>query len=475
MTTLTRRLLVIYTGGTIGMVPAEHGLVPEVGMLAQRIAELPQFHDASQPPLTLPGSTRARIRYEVLELAPLVDSACMATSHWVAIARTIEQHYNDYDAFVVLHGTDTMAYTASALSFMLVNNAKTVILTGSQMPLSRSRNDAVDNLLGALTVAGTYDIPEVGLYFRDRLLRGNRSRKVDAAQLDAFTSGNLRPLANVGIGIDVDWDLVRAPEGGAFRVRPITERNVAALRLFPGMTLDLLRRFLQPPLRGLVLETYGAGNAPNDPEFLGLLEEATDRGIVIVNVTQCLRGSVTEDYATGKALRRSGVTSGHDLTPEAALTKLAYLLSLDLSVEEVRAALEMDIRGELTPTAHQPETRFPERDLVRNVAHELEGDRFRQLGSRLYPMLMCAAAREGDLQALARMVAAGADPGIPGPDERTALHVAASEGRTHVVRWLLRQGVRVDVHDRWGHTPHSEARGAGHAEVLSLLDLALRV
>ena len=359
MSTTEGRVLLLHTGGTIGMRHTDHGYEPAPGYLASRLASLPAFQDPDLlgEPVTAPSRFGKRVRYEVQEQEPLLDSANMSVGEWVRIARTIEARYAEFDAFVVLHGTDTMAYTAAALSFMLDGLSKTVILTGSQIPLSRVRNDAVDNLLGAVLFAGHYELPEVGIYFKDKLLRGNRARKVDAAGLDAFRSSNFPPLVQIGVETDVRWDLVRPVEREGLLVRPITSDHVAALRLFPSISWQTLQRFLQPPLEGLVLETYGAGNAPdNRPHFLDVLAEATERGVVIVNCTQCQTGMVTADYAAGRALARAGAVPGADMTAEAALVKLQWLLSQDLPASEVRRLMSENLRGELTPL--QGPTRF---------------------------------------------------------------------------------------------------------------------
>jgi L-asparaginase type I len=333
------RVLVIYTGGTIGMRETARGFGPEPGFLAERLARLPQLQDPSMP------------AHDLLEYTPLLDSSNMGMEDWARVASDIGARYDAYDGFVVLHGTDTMAYTASALSFMLENLAKTVVLTGSQISLAHVRNDAVENLLGALALAGGFAVPEVGLYFHDKLLRGNRAQKVDASGFDAFASGNYPPLAVAGVELEVKWPLVRpAPVVGAkLAVRTAMEPNVAALRLFPGITTAIVENYLRPPLRGLVLETYGTGNAPDRrTDLLQALRAATDRGVVIVNCTQCHRGTVNPSYATGKALLDAGVVGGADMTPEAALAKLSFLLGSGTSVEDVRRAVQLDLRGELT-------------------------------------------------------------------------------------------------------------------------------
>ena len=356
-------VLLIHTGGTIGMRSTERGYEPSNGYLADRMAQIRVFNDpdanGDAERVTAPSRFGRRVRYEILELEPLLDSANMSTRDWVRIAETIATHEREFDAFVVMHGTDTMAYTAAALSFMLEGLDKSVVLTGSQIPLSRTRNDAVDNLLGALLLAGIYTVPEVGIYFSDKLLRGNRARKVDASGFDAFRSGNFPPLVQVGVEVDVRWDLVRPPEPGGLQVVPITNEHVAALRLFPSLTADTLERFLAAPLQGLVLETYGAGNAPdNRPRLLEVLADASARGVVIMNCTQCQTGMVTSDYSTGRALLDAGVIPGADLTPEAALTKLQWLLSQGLPAQEVRRLMPLSLRGELTEPTETPRFRW---------------------------------------------------------------------------------------------------------------------
>jgi L-asparaginase type I len=345
-----RRVLILYTGGTIGMVGTARGYVPQPGTLEARLRSMPRFHVAGETELTLPASVWGpATRYAVREHDPLIDSSNTVPAHWAQLAQEIGAAWDDWDAFVVLHGTDTMAYTASALSFMLDGLSKPVILTGSQIPLDHLRNDAIDNLLGALILAAHYDLPEVALYFRDELHRGNRVRKIDASGFQAFTSPNHPPLVRVGVGVDVRWELVRRPTGAPLTVRAAPWPQVASVRLYPGLGADLLDRFLQLPLQGLVLETYGSGNAPDDqPALHRVLSRAAADGIVLVNVTQCLHGRVSDDYAAGRALRDCGVVPGADMTPEAALTKLGWLLSRGLPADDVRAQMTLDLRGELT-------------------------------------------------------------------------------------------------------------------------------
>lgn len=360
MTDAISRVLVLYTGGTIGMRKGPRGYEPAPGWFADKIGSLPQLHDPSyghdspRDPsrrrfTTYPSQRDRRVAYDVVAYDPLLDSANVGPREWARFAADIAAGYDDYDGFVVVHGTDTMAYTASALSFMLEGLGKPVVLTGAQIPLEHLRNDALDNFLGALVIAGHYAIPEVSVYFHHKLLRGNRSTKVDALSLDGFASPNHAPLAEVGVDVDVRWDLVRRPGADRLSVHTEVDTDVAALRLYPGISRALLENVLRPPLVGLVLETFGAGNAPDrDPALLDALREATDRGVVIVNATQCLRGRVSPSYAAGRALMDAGVVPGADMTPEAALAKLAFLLGRGLPHDEVRRLVGLSLRGELS-------------------------------------------------------------------------------------------------------------------------------
>ncbi|XP_031684344.1 60 kDa lysophospholipase-like [Oncorhynchus kisutch] len=369
------QLLVIHTGGTIGMVYHDEVLSPPgPNVFVKALRKLPNLHDKQyalddstsgpqENTLVLPMPTdladelskrlckqNKRIVYTVLEYSPLLDSCNMTTDDWATIGKDIEKHYEKYDGFVILHGTDTMAYTASALSFMCENLGKPVILTGSQVPIYEMRNDGRDNLLGALLIAGQFVIPEVCLYFHNKLYRGNRVTKVDSGSFNAFNSPNLAPLANAEVDIKINWDTVwRANTTSRFRVSTQMNCNVGLLRLFPGITAMTVKSFLQAPMEAIVLETYGSGNAPdNRADLLEEFRNATERGVIIVNCTQCLRGSVTTSYATGKALSDAGLVAGCDMTSEAALCKLSYVLArMDLSIENKRTMLSQNLRGEM--------------------------------------------------------------------------------------------------------------------------------
>ncbi len=356
-----RSLLVLHTGGTIGMRLGPRGFAPTRGALLETIRTMPQLHDPSfeetvhdgRPVfVTPPFSTGARVRYEVLEYDPLLDSANLDLSHWVRFAEDIGAHHDHFDGFVLLHGTDTMAFTASALSFMLEGLRKPVVLTGSQIPLVRLRNDGLENFLGALGLAALYPIPEVTLYFHHKLFRGNRASKLDASSLDAFATPNLSPLLTVGIDVEVDEAVQLWPDERPFHVRTELSPHVASLRIYPGITAEVLANFLRPPIEGLVLETYGSGNGPERADLLAVLREAIARDVLILNVTQCARGSVSDDYQVARALSEAGVISGRDLTSEAAMAKLALILgqrkAAGWSREEQVVRLRSPMRGEMS-------------------------------------------------------------------------------------------------------------------------------
>ncbi|HAS16118.1 MULTISPECIES: asparaginase [Idiomarina] len=333
-----KKIYVAYTGGTIGMKKSAQGYVPVAGHLSQCVENMPEFFRDEMPEFT------------INEYCPLMDSSNMAPSDWVTIARDIEQNYADYDGFVILHGTDTMAYTASALSFMLQNLSKPVIVTGSQIPLAALRSDGQTNLLNSLYVAANYPIPEVGLFFNNTLYRGNRSTKADANGFNAFASPNYPSLLEAGIQIQLNAGELSEPLTHELKVIEMTPQPIGVVMLYPGISAKIIQNQLQQPVKAMILQSYGVGNAPQDNALLKSLETGIDQGITILNCTQCFRGRVNMDgYATGNALAELGIVSGADMTIEAALTKLHYVLSQDLNQNKMQKLLQKNLRGELTP------------------------------------------------------------------------------------------------------------------------------
>ncbi|QSX28463.1 asparaginase [Shewanella cyperi] len=333
-----RSIYVAYTGGTIGMQKTVNGFVPVAGFLTQCVQAMPEFYHEEMP------------EFVIHEYCPLIDSSNMSPAHWQMIADDIQANYDKYDGFVILHGTDTMAYTASALSFMLQGLTKPVIVTGSQIPLAQLRSDGQTNLLNALYIAANYPVAEVCLFFNNKLFRGNRTTKAHADGFDAFASPNFPLLLEAGIKINLKAGKICTASDGNLRVATIEPHPIGVVTLYPGISTEIFINILQQPVKALILLTFGVGNAPQDEGLLRTLKEADERGIVLVNLTQCFQGKVNMGgYATGNALARAGVIGGADMTIEACLAKLHFLLSQHLSSDQIKAAMKQNIAGELTP------------------------------------------------------------------------------------------------------------------------------
>lgn len=336
-------ILVIYTGGTIGMKedPTDGTLKPfDFSQIKDEVPELNKFD----------------VRIDSYTFNPLIDSSDVEPALWVNLAELIHERYEDYDGFVILHGTDTMAYSASALSFMLEGLAKPVIFTGSQLPIGVPRTDGKENLIAAVEIAsakkadGSARVPEVAIFFDSRLLRGNRSTKYSAEAFNAFASPNLPPLAQAGINIKYNTDIIRKPSAGNLKVQTHLDCRVSILKIHPGITPAVARHSLcAPEIRACILETYGSGNAISKDWFLDIIKEADHLGKILLNVTQCKSGTVNMNlYATGATLKNAGVLSGEDITTEAALGKLFFLMGRSDNNEWVKEMLEKDLCGEIS-------------------------------------------------------------------------------------------------------------------------------
>ncbi len=342
--TFTNNVMLIYTGGTIGM-----NRNPRTGALEPFNFE----HLLSN----VPELKQVRTNIATYQFTPPIDSSDMSPKLWIDLAHIIANNYNRYDGFVILHGTDTMAYTASALSYMLENLTKPVILTGSQLPIGQLRTDGRENLITSIEIAtakrhdGTAMVPEVGIYFNGHLMRGNRTTKQSADNFNAFESFNYPHLADAGVNIDYHAHRMLQPD----YAKPMTPHfqldcNVIVFTVFPGIREDIVRRIIETPsLRSIVMRTYGSGNAPQVTWLIKALEYATSHGKVVVNISQCMAGCVEMGrYDTGYQLKSAGVISGYDSTVESAVTKLMYLQARYTDNHQVRNYMTRDIRGEVT-------------------------------------------------------------------------------------------------------------------------------
>lgn len=343
----TTKIMIIYTGGTIGMIYDEK----------QQLLRPLEFSEIRN---SIPEMYRLGYHFFVYPFTPPIDSSDMQPEIWIQMAEIIEQNYQYYDGFVILHGTDTMSFTASALSFMLENLGKPVVITGSQLPIGMIRTDARENIITAIEIAAAkYDngqalIPEVCIYFDFMLFRGNRSKKYDAEKFEAFYSMNYPALAEAGVTIKYHDEFTLSQPKDAFKVHKKLDSRLTVLKIFPGITQSAVNGVLDAPdIRAVILESFGNGNATTASWFIHSIANAIARGLIVLNITQCDGGSVELGrYETSKYLLEAGVTSGYDMTFEAAVAKTMFLLGQPLSSDEIKYLLQTSLRGELTPVAN---------------------------------------------------------------------------------------------------------------------------
>lgn len=335
---LVKKICIIYTGGTIGMMHSPDGYVPNPESFR---SNLESIRDLNHPDAPI---------WDLVQFSPLLDSSDITVREWNKIGAAIADRYDDYDGFVILHGTDTMGYSASAVSFMLENLSKPVIFTGAQIPLCELRSDGKDNIINSVLIAASGEVHEVCVYFNGVLLRGNRTTKRSSDQLLAFDSPNCPHLAEAGITIQYNHSELLPAAEGAFAFHPFKEDiPVGVIKVFPGIQFEIFEHIMTDRLKGVVLETFGAGNIPSTGNYLlHIIEKAYQSGTIITVCSQCMQGTVTlGQYATSKALHDIGAVNGKNMTTEAALTKLYYLFSLDISKEEIKRLMSMSLRGEL--------------------------------------------------------------------------------------------------------------------------------
>ncbi|KAF2361802.1 L-asparaginase type I [Trinorchestia longiramus] len=482
------RVLIFYTGGTIGMTMNPRGkLVPTPGELEARIRKYPHMHDQEyaterfsllrNPPLVLPDCReKRRVVYWVYEYVPLLDSSNMTMDDWIRIAQDIQVTYEDFDGFVVLHGTDTLSYTAAALSFMLENLGKPVVITGSQIPLFETRSDGRDNFIGSVIMAGSYNIPEVTVFFNNKLYRGNRTTKVSTGRLSAFDSPNFPALASAGISINVEYrNIFRSTVLSKFSVFSKLDPSVGLLRIFPSISCESVKAFLNP-VKGAVLQTYGSGNIPsNRTDIVEVLQKAAQDGVLIINITQCMHGGVESIYETGEALETAGIVMGLDMTPEAALAKLSYVLAKDLDFETKKKMMKNNLRGEMTVLSNSDEADTDEKsvdDIITHIAHALEMASVEEqmhLQEVLIPTLFMNAVVTSDLKRMECLSEHVVDINQRDATGTTYLHVAACNGSLEVIEWLMLHGAVVHVRDANGFTPLWTAVTYDQTKVIDLL------
>jgi len=464
-----KKILMIYTGGVIATIRNKQSSSSDkVGDLKAIIRGIPNLCDPSYTffngedgflitPTTIYGK---RIWYKIEQFDESYENSSFDTGiqNWLKIAQVIEANYNDYDAFVILHDTDTMAYTASALSFMLENLSKTVIITGSQVPLSEMRNDAFENLQGALTIAGHFTIPEVAVYFYNKLFRGNRTTKIDSFERESFDSPNMKPLVVFGVGPRIEWDHILKVKNEKFAVSRELSEKVGVLKFYPSIPLSLVKNILESDIEACVIEAYAVGELPLRRKGISeLLKKASEQGKLLVVVTQCLKGEVHAPNGMGKLYEELGLIPGLDMTVECAIAKLTYLLGKNLPKEEVKKLVGENLRGEMTEQVAIGFER-KESSILETIACSFNnGVEQEVLKDGLLPTLSSYAAHFGYVHILEYFKSFGAKFESGDYEGRTPLHVAAKCGQADVIKHIIEQKMDLDITDKRGRSAMFEA------------------
>uniref|UniRef100_A0A1I8ILB0 asparaginase n=1 Tax=Macrostomum lignano TaxID=282301 RepID=A0A1I8ILB0_9PLAT len=451
-----RKVLVLYTGGTIGMKDLGKGYEAVPHYFESSLRESDLFHDKRVSnkigDFMLLPQTEPAIAYRIVEYDPVIDSCDISSSDYIRIAQDVSANYKQYDGFIILHGTDTLAYTASVLSFMFENLGKTVVITGAQIPIFEIRSDGRDNFLGALQIAGHFSIPEATVFFDNNLYRGNRVTKLDCIQglskpeLGAFGYAWSKHRGKLA-------SRTEANEAATVPVSTTLSSNVTILRLFPALSPTTIAACMAPPIEGVVLQSYGAGNIPVlRQDVIDVFKKAVARGVIIVNITQCQKGAVMGLYATGKMLYDIGVCPGHDMTAEAAVAKLMYVCGKSWSLERKFKAMQKCLRGELhDPTVHSDDSAMNKRllSLLADAFNLPVDEDATTIRDEFLPALMAAAVKEANLEYLKSLGNMAGHFQVTDCLGRTPLHYAALFGSAACAELLLSSGALVNYR---GHT-----------------------